>query len=237
MDVVLTVLGFTGSESVMVNVLSRKKYNTTYSNGIKYTVIDDFERPVGLASTYRWLDGPFKDLGDGAGTVAGITTAQKVDGNASYGFSGTDVNSNSWLAGVNTDPINSMTLGFATSDPAKYYVNLFVYGTGKANSSIQIKAYEVDDWSQVAATYDQTQNDGYVHDIIIDWTGWKLVSVRYADFKRSSDPVAGGNGNGIKEPHQIVGFALGLNSLPTFGKEVEAYVDFLVVTEGGPFKP
>jgi hypothetical protein len=232
---VLTILGSTLTQNDVINILAAKRYANQTFNGVKYTVIDDFERPTGQASTFRWLDGAYKDLGDGT-VISSKSTTIKMQGLQSHRFAGTDVNSNSWLAGINTEPINSDT-GYATTDPSAYYVNLYVYGTGKANTSIQIKAYEMDDWSQLSATYDQANNDGYVYDIFVDWTGWKLVSARYADFKRSNDPAAGGNGNGIKEPNKIVGFSLGLNSQPTFGKEVEAYVDFMVVSEGGVFKP
>ena len=232
----LTFLGSTITLDDTINIIEQKLYNTSTFNGVKYQLIDDFEGYNGDAQDGRWFDGAFSDLGDGT-VIKGATTAIKVEGDKSYRFSGTDVNSNSWLAGINTDSINSIVNLFTETDPDKFYVNLYVYGTGKEFSSIQVKAYEVDDYFPVNKKYNQANNDAYVADIMIDWVGWKLVSLRYADFKRGSDPAAGGNGNGIKEPQKVVGFALGLNSLPTFGKQVEAYVDFVIVTQGGPFKP
>lgn len=235
---VLSFLGTSITSTLSFSMQDAKPYNQVI-NGVRYTVIENFETVNPMIPRYN-LGSPFNDQGD-LPVINGFTTAFKVQGNRGYHFSGKDKNSNSWIAGVTTDSLNQDSVfRVRTTAPEDFYINLYVYGTGKPNSSIQIKTYEIDNWSANTfknVKYNQTINDGWVYDINVDWTGWKLVSVRYSNFKRAGDPNYGGNGNGIKQPQNITGFALGLNSVPTFGMDVEAYVDFLVVTEGGPFKP
>jgi hypothetical protein len=236
-DAVLTILGSDLSSSLTVELVDVKPYNGYYG-GVKYTLIENFENSP--TTRYYNIASPYRDQGDDP-VVNGYSTTIKVQGNRSWRFQGKDKNSNSWVAGVTTDSLN-IDSAFRTStvSPEDFYINLYVYGTGKPNSSIQVKAYEIDNWSSYTykyVKYDQTINDGWVYDIMIDWTGWKLISIRYSNFKRAADPVYGGNGNGIRQPQNITGFGLGLNSVPNFGMDVEAYVDFMVVTEGGPFKP
>jgi hypothetical protein len=232
--VVLSFLGTTITDGLTFGTLIKtKSYNGTF-NGVKYTVVEDFEA---AASSSFNMGSSFKDLGDEP-VVNGATATIQLQGAKVYYFQGMDKNSNSWVAGVTTDSLDCNAAFVNTTVPLEdFYINLYVYGTGKENSSIQIKTYEIDDPASYNGTYDQTTNDGWVYDIYATWTGWKLVSARYSNFKRAADPTLGGIGNGIKEPSKITGFGLGLNSVPTFGYDVEAAADMLVVTEGGPFIP
>lgn len=230
---VLTILGHDRTYTTpSFKIIQSRRYNGNIYGDIRHILMDDFES----ATTIRSLSGKFKDLGDGF-VISGLSATHKISGLYSYRMMGTDLNSNSWLAGINTEPLDSAFKSapfILTTDPNQLYINMYVYGTGKANSAITVKLYERD---VEGSPYDQTVNDGYVYDIIVNWTGWKLVSIRYVDFKRASDPALGGNGNGLKEPNKVVGAALQLTSLPTFGKEVEAYFDFMMLTENGAFNP
>ena len=135
-----------------------------------------------------------------------------------------------------------------TDNPENLYFNLYIRGTGQSNTAIELKAYELDsadskaDLASIIGTYvynsgAQANNDGWIYDIVVDWEGWKLVSIPYSKFKPSSDLTTGGNGNRTKEPWKVTGMAVSLLSYPTPGLNVSADIDYVVISEGGPFVP
>ena len=79
----------------------------------------------------------------------------------------------------------------------------------------------------------QSVSDGWIYDIIVDWNGWKQVSIPYSAFRAANDPLTGGGGNRIKQPGRISAVAVSLLSYPTTGEFVKSYIDFLTVTENG----
>lgn len=236
----LTVLG---SDIVLYDTLTIaqvKLYNGQTINGIKYRVIDDFDGTgVSLES------GTAGDFFD-EDIILARETSIKVQGDNSFRMAGFDKNGNSWSGGINHQnliELRSNNVIISKTDPEEVYVNIFVYGTGKASSAIQIKLYEVDDPGNLAAipipgyTYEQDKNDAWVVDIPVDWIGWKLVTKKYSAFTPAKDPASGGNGNKIKEPHKMTAMGVSLLSLPDPGMETEVLVDYVVVTEGGQFIP
>jgi hypothetical protein len=228
-------LSFLGSSIAVKDTITLSSaivYGGKTINGVKHIFVDGFEGSGKILETsHDFADDPYNFYG-----VNGDTS---IDGSFSYKFGGLDVNSNSWLSGSNTRL--TALYGFISptlTNPEELFVNIYVFGTGKANTSVQLKLYEqetlpVPSYDQ----YKQDQNDGYVYDIAVEWIGWKLVSARYSDFKRANDPATGGNGNGIKEPWKVSGVGYNLNCFPTPGKEVGAYVDYLILTEKGKFIP
>lgn len=145
------------------------------------------------------------------------------------------------------------------------YFNLYVYGTGHENTTVEFKVYEYDhktfinqdsveapiknrediryalyqevDGTPVAKTpYDQSVYDGYIYDQEVTWTGWKLVSIPYSYFRPANDFLTGGGGDRIKESWRIYGMAISLLSYPSTGFYTETYIDQLVITQGGRFQ-
>jgi hypothetical protein len=247
----LNVLGLdtTYSLSKKIIILKTLSYDLRTVDGVKYYVIDDFEKAtVGMA-------GVSADAADKGTPKYGKSSAYSVEGKNCYHMEGTDINKNGWLISLNHEALVEMAKkgnandNISTANPDELYFNVYIRGTGKSNSAIELKAYEVDsaDSKQDLITilnggylYDaaaQASNDGWIYDIVIDWEGWKLVSVPYSKFKPASDLKTGGNGNRVKEPWKITAMAVSLLSYPMPGMEVSADIDFVVVSEGGPFVP
>jgi hypothetical protein len=142
-------------------------------------------------------------------------------------------------------------------EPNDLYFNLFIYGNGSASAGVQIKVLEIDskkggsteniknrqDLMNYAMAgipdptnkYDKTENDGWIYNVAVNWTGWKLVSIPYSEFKSAPDPNAGGNGDRKKESWRICGASLSLLSEPA-GNLNEVYLDLFTITQKGKFQ-
>jgi hypothetical protein len=172
---------------------------------------------------------------------------------------GTDENFNGWLVSKNharllellsADNVEDLPISSDVS-PDDLYFNIYIYGDKNYESTtIELKVYEVDDprfetredLRGLAVSADATASlsstsqaisDGWIYDIIVNWNGWKQVSIPYSAFRAANDPLTGGGGNRIKQPGRISGLAVSLLSYPTSGKFVKSYVDFLTITENG----
>jgi hypothetical protein len=246
----LNVLGldttFTLNKKIVI--LQTLSYNLRTVDGVKYRVIDDFEKAtVGMA-------GVSADQADNGTPKYAKYKDYSVEGLQSYHMEGLDVNKNGWLLSINHDALTEIAKQVNPADniqidnPEDLYFNLYIRGTGQSNTAIELKTYELDssdskvDLASIIGTYvynsgAQANNDGWIYDIVVDWEGWKLVSIPYSKFKPSSDLKTGGNGNRIKEPWKVTGMAVSLLSYPTPGLNVSADIDFVVISEGGPFVP
>lgn len=246
----LNILGLdtTYSLSKKIVILKTLSYDLRVVDGVKYYVIDDFEKAtVGMA-------GVSSDAADNGTPKYGKFSNYSVEGKNCYHMEGLDVNKNGWLISINHDALVEMAKkgnaadNISTTKAEELYFNIYIRGTGKSNTAIELKAYEVDQATSKQNLIDllnggylpgpdQDKNDGWIYDIVVDWQGWKLVSVPYSKFKPSSDLKFGGNGNRVKEPWKISAMAVSLLSYPMPGMEVSADIDFVVVSEGGPFVP
>jgi hypothetical protein len=105
------------------------------------------------------------------------------------------------------------------SDPNKVYFNIFVYATETQDTWLKIMFLE----------------DGASRYINIrpDWTGWKLISVKYADLTLE------GTGSATGEPHKLaaVQFVLLSDAVPAESVSVSAAFDHPVFTIDTPFRP
>lgn len=239
------VLSFIGTDSVWTTnaiINTTKLYSGFASNGIRYTIIDDFDATSPAVIPITAVS---KDLFDTPVSILKDTII-KVQGQASYRLDGLDLNNNSWCGGIthtNLTEIKSATKSTLTQNANDFYINMYVYGTGETNSAIEIKAYEIDDTAKLnllpapGYTYEQLVNDAWIVDLPIDWKGWKLVSIKYSQFVPAKDPSTGGAGNRIREPHKVTAVGISLLSLPNSGAHVSFYVDMVSFTEGGPFVP
>lgn len=236
-------LTFLGSDLVLrdtVLIKSTIKYDQQTINGITYNLIDDFD------GNGTPMKSPGKDLFDGD-VIMQSDSVLKVQGLYAFNMSGVDLSKNGWCGGVNHTNLTELKEANRcpqTENPEELYANVYVYGTGQPNTSIEIKLYEVDDevkFEQInkpgGYVYEQNVNDAWLVQIPITWTGWKLVSRKYSSFTSAKDPLAGGNGNKLKEPNRITGMAISLLSLPDPGGSPAVYIDYVTLTEGGLFTP
>jgi hypothetical protein len=252
-------------DSLEISTMPEFRDFTQTINGVKQVLIDDFDDR--FAKIDDLAAGMAPDQND---VNVSFKTSEEIvlSGNASYYMRGQDVNDNSWSGGINSATLlefyrgqDSLELPVDSGvNPKDLYFNMYIYGTGKPNTSIQMKVYELDakvgtvsenvnsvmdiyDFANEQSApdiysnvYNQGQNDGYIFDIEVTWTGWKLVSVPYSDFRVANDPGAGGNGDRVKESFRIVGFGVSLLSFPTSGQLTEAYIDRITMSYGGRYQ-
>jgi hypothetical protein len=243
-DTIEVKLSFAGSDIVLRDTLvisDVKSYVTSVSDpvgadGIIYHKIDDFEGSMVTAKTQF---SPFyidqADLGGGNFGNNGFNGI-KIQGDFSYKMYGTDINNNTYLGSSNTPNLNDIdTTTFATKNPDSLFINMYVYGFNKPNTTISILAYE-NDAHEALGVYTKTKNDIWIYQKSVDWYGWKLVSIPYRDFHRPKPATSvTGQGNNTLNPDRLCGLVLELDSYPTQGYEVEAIIDMVVITENGIF--
>jgi hypothetical protein len=204
---------------------------------------DQYDRGTKKESTDSRLRQEYSDAVD-APVILENSLAQRVDGVKAFHMKGTDANKNSYIGGINTFSLfslaepNKAESRVDVTDPADLYVNFYLYGT-LSQTALQVKIFEIEDFANFPSAnptyiYNQSANDGWIYDMTVNWTGWKLVSIPYKDFKRASDPTNGGNGNGIKEPNKVTGMAITLTSQEAFPAG-EIYLDYVSLTTYGPF--
>jgi hypothetical protein len=229
-------LTFTGSDLMVrdtIAIIGLKNYYGQTYNGIFHYMVDDFEGN-NAATAFSSFYPDLQDIGGGNTGNNGCTTL-KNEGNFSYYMFGNDTDGNTYIGSCNTPTLNDFPPNtFKTTDPAQLYINLYIYGTGKANTTVDVIVYENDANQAQGTTFNQNANDKYIYQIGVTWTGWQLVSFNYSQFKVPN--TGGGLGNNQLNPNRLCGMALELDSYPTQSFEVSAYVDMVVVTENGIFQ-
>lgn len=235
-DTVDIKLTFTGSTLVYTKkmvVNGIKKYHNVTTKGVYHYLIDDFEASNPLTSFSPFY--PDQDDQGGGNTGNNAYSDIKNQGDYSYRMLGYDVNNNTYIGSCNTPTLNDILPNtFHVTDPEKMFVNLYIYGTGKPNTTVSVLAYENDAQHPSGVALNQSINDKYIYQIGVTWTGWKLVSFKYSSFRRPN--TGAGRGNNRLNPERLSGMALEMDSYPTPGYSVEAMVDMIVVTENGVFQ-
>lgn len=276
-EYVVAKLMVSGADTVFtvdsIETIRSYSYHRKEISGVKHIVIDNFETsgafkysPVSLAIATDALDSDVDFIAE-----ENIV----VEGARSYKMSGQDDNNNGWTGGMNSEnlidfylfPNESQLLIDSGIDPEDLYFNIYIYGTGKESTAVQLKVYEFDHTSlyvpkedstyyisnreemrsaiyqagvggppTAKTPYDQSINDGWIFDISVDWTGWKLASIPYSSFRAANEFIAGAGGDRIKESWRICGMAVSLLAFPTTGLYTETYIDQLVITQGGIFQ-
>ena len=129
-----------------------------------------------------------------------------------FSMKGTDDNND---FGVGLMLHNSVSFGLP-ANPTNVYLNAYIYGI--PNTRVDFRVLELD-------------GDQYSSVQFVTWKGWKLVSIKYADFELSS-----GTGVNGKNPDLCSRTRFLLKSSPS-GNYVESYIDYIVFTIGTPFTP
>jgi hypothetical protein len=248
-EVVAVKLSFCGSSIVELDTM---KFNSTPASVFAYTgkklatlpngdsvscllVVDDFESGVAPIRT------SYSDQADGDGKAVFFeSTAQQVDGLFSYFMTGTDKNGNTYCGGSSNENLTELYV-FSRNNtyPAEQtYINAYIYGTGASNTAILFQVYEADTaTTSTIASINVASTDMWYQLVEVNWTGWRKVSLRYADFRPANNPANGGSGNRIKQPDKIAGMAIELSSYPNPNASPTLYLDVVSITTGGPFVP
>lgn len=91
-----------------------------------------------------------------------------------------------------------------------------------------------DTYSEQKFVYDQTINDKWQSTINVNWKGWRLISLKYSDFKKPT--LNSGLGGGELQAERLCGLAFELDDNPSSGNKVMCKIDYVTVTENGKFK-
>lgn len=260
MDTCVASLFVAGKENAVSTrnlvIAKLKSLNNTTVNGVRYLIVEDFDfGPLMGPNNFTMTDGSIDNVEEGNAKFL-LDSLNRIQGKRYLKLQGKDNNNNSWLISVNhptlVEMVNTASTQFniSSTNSDNFYVNIYINGKGKSSSGIELKMYELDcarspqhlidtivSNSLVFNLETQKVSDGFIYDIVIDWEGWKLVSIPYSAFHATNDLNSGGNGNRIKEPWKITGMAISLLSYPMYGQEVAADIDFITVSEGGPFVP
>ena len=234
------------------------KFDGESKDGISYFLIDGFDS---LAMVPLNSGSPSPDKND-VDVIFNVTSSLSVQESNSLYLSGTDVNNNGWCGDVNHKHLGDLLNKDISDlpidsgiDPENLYFNAFIYGTGTTNTAVRFKVSEIDNlgdslnnrfdiykWlkgtpeqinEEKLTDYSTSDNDSWVFDVVVDWEGWKLVSIPYSKFSAASDPTNGGSGDKIKESFRISGISVSLLSFPLTGESVSTYVDYIMLTTGG----
>lgn len=220
-DVEMSVLGSTETSSIEVTITNAKDF--------------------GASSMVYTLDGENKF----DGTVDGWTVFSQdkvetsddilaVQGSGSLFMTG--AGEPDFITGASKNVTGTTSLpSYLPTDPDSVWINIYVYGQGDADTKIDFACKEADA-DEGNTKYGEATDDAMGAEIIASHTGWKLFSIQYSALKPSVAADFGGSGNKVHEPHRIDLLQIGLLTLdPEATKSV--YVDFPVITVGGPFDP
>ncbi len=168
---------------------------------------------------------------------------------SAYGGSGGRSRALTFFNGL-LDVRNTSNISF-TSNPDSVWFNVYLYGQGDPHVRATLVLGErdcpygpgqcedfgtnstgdIEYWSNNLSTVD----DRVLINQSLEHTGWKLFSYRYSSIAFATNEEYGGSGNKTYEPHRLNLIAIDLESdLPGYA---EFYVDFPIITFGGPFDP
>lgn len=135
-----------------------------------------------------------------------------------------------WLIGLldfNASAYNETTLPL-TDNADNLYFNALVYGeVGLPNSRV---LFRFDEDENEDGTFSETSEDQYQKEIIIDWEGWRLISLRYSELD------GGGTGDGAFDPDKLNKVSVLHLANPSSGF-AKSGLDYMIFTENAPLQP
>ena len=145
-----------------------------------------------------------------------------------------------WLIGlIDFVPkaINSSYLVYPlNSNPQTVYFNCLVYGDATVqNPSIILFQFKEDE--NADGVINANADDEYDLQVKVDWTGWKLVSVRYTDIVTlvNGSPTTP-NGNAVHNPDKIGKISM-LHLADKTGGFASTKIDYIMFSDNQPIQP
>jgi hypothetical protein len=132
-----------------------------------------------------------------------------------------------WLVGLvnfNATAYGSPTLPL-TSNPDNLYFNALIYGDSTYINSRILFQFEEDEDGD--GSFNISNEDQFGYEIIIEWAGWKLVSIKYSDIEGN------GNGGGIHNPDKINKVNM-LHLADPLSGIAKSKLDYIIFTENEP---
>jgi hypothetical protein len=121
------------------------------------------------------------------------------------------------------------------TNPDGVYFNAMIYGTSAANPTIVLFQFKEDENADGAI--DPNKDDQYDYQLNVDWEGWKLVSIKYADLTSLvNGQPATPKGNGLRNPDKLgkISFLHLANPANGFAS---TKLDYIIFTDNGPLQP
>lgn len=135
-----------------------------------------------------------------------------------------------WLIGLidfNASSLGSVT--FPLNDNAEnLYFNILVYGEQGLPNTLMLLRFDEDE--NLDGTFDEQSEDQYTYEFPVDWEGWRLISVKYAELD------GGGNGDGKYNPEKLNKVSVLHLANPSSGFAKSA-IDYLIFTENAELEP
>ncbi|GAL84306.1 hypothetical protein CHU_1278 [Sporocytophaga myxococcoides] len=231
------LLFFKSGEEVEA-ILSILGFNDTYKLNFKITKARIYPGATEMGSGFEgfkydnrdWFYSPYPKR-----TVGEKVSTPVIEGNYAFKLSGIDDNYDYYIGSVRrTLPDN-----FLTSATKDFYVNVFVYGNGSNTSKLKVSLMHDSDSKLpygIPENYLGTKDDAYEYEVSLNFTGWKLISIKYSLFTRTPDKDFGGSGPNIKDPGKLVFVDFALLT-KTVGEKAEVVLDYPTITFDKPFKP
>ena len=135
-----------------------------------------------------------------------------------------------WLVGLVN--FNSAAYGTTTlplsSNADNLYFNALIYGQpGLPNSRV---LFQFDEDEDEGGTFNAVNEDQFGYEILIDWEGWRLISVKYSDLEGN------GAGGGVHNPDKINAVNMLHLADPSSGLAISK-LDYLIFTENAALNP
>ena len=158
-----------------------------------------------------------------------------AEGDAYYNIAG-EVNWD-WLIGLvnfNADAYGDTHFPL-NSNPESVYFNVMVYGEPDVNTSRILFQFEEDENGD--GSFSAADEDMYAHEIVVDWQGWKLISLKYSDIVSLDNgiPVPAA-GNETHNPEKILKVNMLHLANPGMGY-AKSKLDYIIFTENEPLNP
>ncbi len=238
----IATLSFFGTDlkpSLNINILAERDFST-YG---QFPFFGDFENEAGIQQNSIWYAfsnpiTPIPNVKQGVDSIAidyNGNLVPTVQGKNYYFIKGKG-DQPAFVSGIRYDKAQKLISPVLTATPDNIWVNVYIYGTGDANASVEIE-YQEAHMNGPVPVYDQEIDDAFVAYVTLSHKGWKLFSFKYSDLTPSLNAKFGGSGNKIHEPQLLKAFDLILVKKSNPDSPVELYFDYPIITVGGPFNP
>lgn len=137
-----------------------------------------------------------------------------------------------WLTGMidfNASAFGEITMPL-NSNGDNLYFNAFVYGDPLLPNSRILFRFDEDE--NLDGSYNATNEDSFGYEIIVDWSGWRHISVKYSDILSANNS----SGGGVHNPDKINRVSVLHLADPNSGYAHSA-IDYLIFTEDEPLRP
>ncbi len=132
-----------------------------------------------------------------------------------------------FTSGIST-AITALTDVYKVTNPDSIYLNMYVrgYATDYPNTQLQLTLEGLSE-----STESGMVPEAKAYNLSINWDGWKMVSIKFSDFKNLHPFTT------IKtDNYKISSLVMGLGAGPNQNNKSKVLVDFMIITVRAPYK-